>query len=113
MLDTKARAIIKTRLDRLLELKHYGDCKRLKNCDNVWELKIAYGLEIFLFSCEESRMHIHICSPHGEAKFWIEPVVALADYSGYSNKEIKELAKVVEEHAKEIEKAWKKHFGQS
>lgn len=64
----------------------------------------------FFFSREESRMHIHILSPDGEAKFWIEPVVALADYSGLSERQIRELAKVVEKHAKEIEKAWKKHF---
>jgi hypothetical protein len=64
----------------------------------------------FFFSKEESRMHIHILSPDGEAKFWIEPIVALADYSGFSERQIRELAKVVEKHAKEIEKAWKKHF---
>jgi len=64
----------------------------------------------FFFSREESRMHVHILSPDGEAKFWIEPVVALADYSGFSDKQIRELAKVVEKHAKEIEKSWKKHF---
>ena len=64
----------------------------------------------FFFSREEERMHIHILAPDGEAKFWIEPVVALADYSGFSDRQIRELAKVVEKHAKEIEKAWKKHF---
>jgi len=66
--------------------------------------------KFFFFSREESRMHIHIWSPDGEAKFWIEPVVALADYSGFSDRQIKELEKVVEKHVKEIEKAWKKHF---
>ena len=64
----------------------------------------------FFFSREESRMHVHIKSPDGEAKFWIEPVVALADYSGLSNRQIIELQKIVEEHAKEIEQSWKKHF---
>lgn len=64
----------------------------------------------FFFSNEEPRMHIHILSPDGEAKFWIEPVVALADYKGFSNRQITELKKVVEKHAQEIEKAWKKHF---
>lgn len=67
----------------------------------------------FFFSREESRMHIHILSPDGEAKFWIEPVVALANYSGFSDRQIRELAKVVEKHAKEIEKTWKKHFKSS
>lgn len=67
----------------------------------------------FFFSREESRMHIHILSPEGEAKFWIEPMVALADYSGFSERQLKELAKVVEKHVKEIEKAWKQHFKNS
>lgn len=67
----------------------------------------------FFFSNEEPRMHIHILSPDGEAKFWIEPVVALADYRGFSNRQITELKKVVEKHAQEIEKDWKKHFRQS
>ena len=67
----------------------------------------------FFFSREETRMHVHILSPDGEAKFWIEPVVALADYRGLSDRQIKELSKVVEKHGKEIEKAWKIHFQQS
>lgn len=64
----------------------------------------------FFFSNEEPRMHIHILSPDGEAKFWIEPIIALADYKGFSARQIKELEKVVKEHAKEIEQSWKKHF---
>lgn len=69
--------------------------------------------KFFFFSNEESRMHIHIWSPDGEAKFWIEPVVALADYKGFSKRQITELKKVVEKHAQEIEKVWKKHFSKS
>jgi hypothetical protein len=64
----------------------------------------------FFFSREESRMHIHISSPAGEAKFWIKPMVALADYSGFSDRQLKELERLVKEHEKEIEKAWNKHF---
>lgn len=64
----------------------------------------------FFFSREETRMHVHITSPDGEAKFWIEPLVALANYSGYSEKQLKELSKLVEKHEKDIEKAWKTHF---
>lgn len=64
----------------------------------------------FFFSREESRIHIHIECEEGEAKFWLEPVVALADYSGVSKKTLNELQKVVEEKSSEITKAWKKHF---
>jgi hypothetical protein len=67
----------------------------------------------FFFSREENRMHIHIECEDGEAKFWIEPVVALADYSGVNKRTLNELQTIVEERSGEITKAWKKHFKQS
>jgi len=27
------------------------------------------------FSREEDRIHIHVVSPDGEAKFWLEPII--------------------------------------
>ena len=65
----------------------------------------------FFFSYEESRMHIHILSPDGEAKFWIEPLVALANYQGLNDRMLNELNKLVEKHKHEIIEKWKKHFG--
>ena len=67
----------------------------------------------FFFSREESRIHIHVETDNGEAKFWIEPIVALADYQGLSKKEINEIQKIVEGKSNEITKAWKKHFPKS
>ena len=37
------------------------------------------GYRFFFFSREESRMHIHIYCNDGEAKFWLEPQVELAN----------------------------------
>jgi hypothetical protein len=65
----------------------------------------------FFFSREESRMHVHVRSSEGEAKFWIKPMIALADYSGYSERQIRELAKIVEKYEKEIQKSWELYFG--
>ena len=67
----------------------------------------------FFFSREESRMHIHVETDEGEAKFWIEPVVALADFQKISKKELNEIQKIVEGRSLEITKAWKKHFPKS
>jgi hypothetical protein len=64
----------------------------------------------FFFSREETRQHVHVTCPDGEAKFWLEPTVSLADYIGLSKRQLVELQKVVEEHQHEIIKAWKKHF---
>ena len=59
---------------------------------------------------EEPRIHIHILSPEGEAKFWIEPIVSLAKSTGYSAKELTRIHRLVEEHKNEIRRGWKKHF---
>ena len=64
----------------------------------------------FFFSREEARVHVHVICPEGEAKFWIEPVIALADSFGLEARKLKELHCIVEEREDEIKKAWKKHF---
>ncbi len=65
----------------------------------------------YFFSREESRRHVHITCADGEAKFWLEPIVGHATSQGLSKKQLKQLQKLVEEHAHEINKAWQEHFG--
>lgn len=55
-------------------------------------------------------MHVHVTCPEGEAKFWLEPTLALSDYHGLSQKHLRDLQKIVEERKDEIKKAWKQHF---
>ena len=64
----------------------------------------------YFFSREEQRIHVHVVSPEGEAKFWIEPIVALDAYSGLSKRQLGHLQKLIEERKNEIVKAWQKHF---
>ncbi len=65
----------------------------------------------FFFSREEPRMHVHVASSEGEAKFWIEPAIALADSHGIPHRELATLQKIVETHEHEIRTAWNRHFG--
>ncbi len=69
------------------------------------------GFKFFFFSNEEPRMHVHVVGHEGEAKFWIEPEVALAKSYSLSVKELSKLEKSVKDHENEIRTAWKKHFG--
>jgi hypothetical protein len=62
------------------------------------------------FSNEETRIHVHILSSDGEAKFWLEPIVSLAKSTGFSAKELSRIQHLVEEHKDEIKRSWKKHF---
>ncbi|TET35293.1 type II toxin-antitoxin system RelE/ParE family toxin [Candidatus Dependentiae bacterium] len=41
-LDEKTRAIVRTRLDRV-RLGNFGDSKRIKDGNGIWELRISYG----------------------------------------------------------------------
>lgn len=64
----------------------------------------------FFFSREELRIHVHVIAPDGEAKFWLEPEVALASSSGLAAKDLGRLGALVRERKKEILDAWHRHF---
>ena len=68
------------------------------------------GLRFYFFSREERRIHIHVHHASGEAKFWIEPEIALATNFGLSAIRIKRALQLIQEHEDEIRAAWKKHF---
>ena len=68
------------------------------------------GYRFFFFSREESRMHVHVVSGDGEAKFWLEPDLELAKNYGYNRQPLKEIESLVEDHRDELVSAWKQHF---
>ena len=68
------------------------------------------SFRFFFFSREESRMHVHVSHPDGEAKFWLTPALALATSAGLSPKQIKEAENIVAVHLEEIDYAWRTHF---
>jgi len=71
------------------------------------------GIRFFFFSNEgnpREPIHIHALSGDGEAKFWLDPSVRVADSVGFSANALRELAEVVERHRAVIEEAWHEHF---
>jgi hypothetical protein len=64
----------------------------------------------YFFSREERRLHVHVQSPGGEAKFWLEPEIALAQNHGLNFRQLRRVQWLIEEHADEIRRAWKRHF---
>jgi hypothetical protein len=69
------------------------------------------GYRFFFFSREESRMHVHVYCADGEAKFWLEPDVALGQNYGLSAKQVAEVMRVVRDRKDDIATAWNEHFG--
>ena len=68
------------------------------------------GYRFFFFSREETRMHVHVASGDGEAKFWLEPEIVLAKNYHYSRRQLNEIESLVEVHIDELISAWQKHF---
>ena len=65
---------------------------------------------LFFFSREETRIHVHVAHPDGEAKFWLTPAVALATSTGLSERQLRDAQSIVEAHREEISHAWHRHF---
>ncbi len=56
-------------------------------------------------------MHIHVVSPDGEAKYWIEPEIDLARNHRFSSPDLKRLRQLIEENENVIRSAWAEFFG--
>ena len=68
------------------------------------------GFRFFFFSKEERRPHVHVSCADGEAKFWLDPVVALVKSYGLAAIQVGEMQKIVEERKDELVGAWHSHF---
>ncbi len=66
---------------------------------------------MFFFSREETRMHVHVQHAEGEAKFWMQPRIEVAENYGLSARRLASARQLVEEHEDEIRSAWQAHFG--
>lgn len=68
------------------------------------------GYRFFFFSREESRIHVHVVSGDGEAKYWLEPEIELAKNYHYSRMQLKNIESLIEVHYNELISAWQQHF---
>jgi Domain of unknown function (DUF4160) len=71
----------------------------------------ARGYRFFFFSREERRPHVHVQHAAGEAKFWLAPVIELAQNYGLTPRRLATALRLIREHEDEIYAAWKAHFG--
>jgi len=68
------------------------------------------NLRFYFFSREESRMHVHVEGAGGEAKFWLEPEVRLAQNLGLKRRDLARAERLIREHEADLHAAWKDHF---
>ena len=56
-------------------------------------------------------MHVHVQSAEGEAKFWLEPRIELAQSYGLPPHEVNVALQLIRENEDVIRRAWHGHFG--
>lgn len=69
------------------------------------------GLRFYFFSREERRLHVHAQGARGEAKFWLDPEIELAEDYGLGPQLVRRALRLIREHENEIRAAWREHFG--
>ena len=71
------------------------------------------GFRLFFYSNEgdpREPLHIHVLGAGGEAKFWLQPEVNLADSAGMDAKTLRRLMVMVQDNRAQIERAWHDYF---
>lgn len=68
------------------------------------------GYRIFFYSNEGTEPpHVHVERADCTAKFWLRPV-ELAARSGFKDRELRRIEKLIVTHRQKIEEAWHEHF---
>jgi len=58
----------------------------------------------------QEPVHVHMRKGGGEAKFWVEPAVDLAESCGLKVREVAEAERLVRKHKALIISKWHEHF---
>jgi CRISPR/Cas system CSM-associated protein Csm2 small subunit len=77
---------------------------------NVPTVFVEGKYRYYFFSREEERRHVHVSSPDGEAKVWLEPEIAVARVINLNSKEVNEILETIKNRKEEINADWTKHF---
>jgi hypothetical protein len=64
----------------------------------------------YFFSREEPRCHVRVFCPDGEAKFWLDPKIELAQNYGMNKRQLRAAQRLIEGHQDGIRDAWRRHF---
>lgn len=69
-----------------------------------------HGYRFHFYSREEPRVHVHVVSGDGEAKFWLEPQIELAVNFRLTRSQLSDVERIIEEHIDEFRAAWRTYF---
>jgi len=65
----------------------------------------SHRFYFYSYDCGEPR-HMHVDRENMSAKFWLDPVVSLAENHGYSRKELRDIEKIAIENLEILRNEW-------
>lgn len=71
------------------------------------------GYKFFFFSNEGNPLepcHIHVRKGNGLAKFWLDPIISLAESIDFNAKELRFIEKAIVDNQEVIRRAWYEFF---
>lgn len=68
-----------------------------------------YSFRFFAIDVSEPP-HVHIGHAGRSAKYWIDPIVRMADNKGFRSHELTEIAKIIESEREYLMEAWNEFF---
>jgi hypothetical protein len=64
-----------------------------------------YRFYFYAYDCGEPR-HMHVDRERKSAKFWLDPVVSLAENHGYSRAELRDIDRLTRENLERLRNEW-------
>lgn len=64
-----------------------------------------YRFYFFAYDCRERR-HVHVDHDNFSAKFWLDPQIALAHNHGFSNRELRDIERVIQNNLETLRNEW-------
>ncbi len=59
----------------------------------------------YSYDCGEPR-HMHVDRENKSAKFWLDPVVSLAENYGYNRRELRDLERILAQNLETLRNEW-------
>lgn len=70
------------------------------------------GYRFFFYSNENNEpAHIHVEKGDAEGKIWLEPLISIAYFKGFSSREQNEIMQITRENFPMFIKKWYEYFG--
>ena len=71
----------------------------------------THGFRFYFYSNEgDEPIHVHVEKGEGNGKIWLEPNIDIVYMHDFTNKEINQIIRIIEEEIVTLRNKWNEHF---